>query len=152
MAHPFDEPQFAALWKCADEALQLRLRTQAVLKERSLSTFDGFGHLLDFVLPRDSNQIRQLADILHVSMGHLSNLRAGSLDPLNMPEESLVLLGRVTGLEYEAFRTLVLQDHGRFARLPIASSRAVTARTGSAKLDALPAVWERFAADEAGDL
>ena len=54
MTFTFDESRFRALWRNADEALQLRHRLEEVLKAHSVSSFDGLGHLLDAVLPKDS--------------------------------------------------------------------------------------------------
>jgi len=153
MTFTFDESRFRALWRNADEALQLRHRLQEVLKAQDVSSFDGLGHLLDAVLPQDPPSIARIAGALRLPSGHLERLRNSELDPLALPLEAMALLGRVIGLKPQTVAQLMQRDHSRFAPM----AQGVTARGASvddpdATLRALLEVWERLAADEAADL
>src|SRR5438045_1829647 len=127
MAPTFDEAKFRAMWRGADEALQLQERAREVLRGRAVSTFDGLGHLLDHVLPDEAARLERIAITLRIPLHHLERLRGSEVDPLGLPMEAVALLGRATGLDCDTLAALVRRDHERFA--PVAGDLA--ARGGS---------------------
>lgn len=153
MAPTFDEERFRVMWRGADEALRLRERADEVLLGRSVSSFDGLGHLLDHVLPDEITRLEQIAATLRIPRHHLERLRGSEVDPLTLPMEAVALLGCVTGLDCDTLAGLVRRDHERFAE----ATRDLTARGGRATeadetLVELRDAWSRLAADDASDL
>ncbi len=145
------EEAFHHLRRDADEVLRLQKRLLALLEQRSVLSFGGFGDLLDQVLPQDTDADLRIARALHLSEGALSRLRASQVDPTTVPAPSLARLARAIGLDWKSFATLVERDHARF----VPEQELLQARRAGVVLPLLKAcqaAWERESMDDASGL
>jgi hypothetical protein len=141
--------RFRMLMGQAGYVIDLRHQTEAVLAERSIRSFDGFGHLLDTVLGDDPACLTALAQTVNLSSNAIDQLRASALDPFSVSIEAVVYLGFVLGIELADFSRLIEIDHGRFAH----HAASVLDRSG----DTTPSdigqtvqeLWLRFEEDRA---
>jgi hypothetical protein len=114
-------------------------------------SFDGFGHYIDALLPDEPERMRAIARTVHLQFEHLRALRQSELDPTTMPSESLTLLGRLAGLEAEAFLTLVQRDHLRLAQPASARGDAQQEVAQDSRAELLRE-WSRWDEDSAADM
>lgn len=153
MVNTFDEARFRQLWRDGEEILRVRANAETLLHEEGIQSFDGLGHFLDRILPRDVEAIRRVAEAVRISTANLQRLRAGSLDPLMLPPEALAELGQATALDLAVFADLLRRDHQRFAsRQYDAVPRDGANTSGDSPLSALERAWKRGEADSAHDL
>lgn len=150
MSRGSGEEAFHELRRAVDEVLRLGRRLPAVLERRPVLSFDGFGDLLDHVLPRDQDAELRIARTLQLSEDVFSRLRAGQLDPAALPASPLALLARAMGLDWESFATLVERDHARFASEQ-ELVRTRRAGSGPSFLKAYQEAWKRDTMDDASE-
>ena len=145
------EEAFQDLRRDADEVLRLRNRLPTLLGDRAILSFDGFGDLLDHVLPQDQDAVLRIARALRLSEDALYRLRASQVDPAAVPAPPLALLARTMGLDWETFAALLERDRARFAP----EQELLQARRGGSApsfLHACQAAWDREAMDDASGL
>lgn len=144
------ESAFRALRHDADEVLRLRTRAAAVFARRRPTSFDGFGDLLDQVLPADAGAGSRIARAVKLREVQLAGLRASELDPASVPVDALTALARAMGLERDTFAVLLARDHARFAgERGLVEARALEEER--ALLGGVDAAWRRAEMDDASD-
>ena len=142
---------FDRVLRDVDEVLRLHKRMPAVLEERTALAFDGFGDLLDHVLPHDRETVLCISRALRISEELLLRLRAGQQDPVAIPAGPLAMVAQAIGIDWPTFAALVSRDHARFA-----TERELlqTRELGGFPpfLAACQAAWDREAMDDAAGL
>jgi hypothetical protein len=147
-----NEARFLALRRNADEAMQVSARARRLLSERSVDSFDGFGHFLDAILPDDPEKLEQIAALVNISPVHLERLRASRLDPLTLPDGPMVQLGQLAGIAEATFEQLIGQDHARFAEASQGVKSRLQDTPDTDRLSELRAAWREWSANEGSDL
>jgi hypothetical protein len=143
---------FDAVHGVALEVTKVRNCAASLLSERSIQSFDGFGHFLDAVLGDDPQAEEALARAVRVSRETIDQLRASAVDPFAISMQSVVYLGFLVGIKDEEFFRLIEVDHRRFAGY----GSSVFARDSQTTVDegaaALRAHWRRCEEDLATEL
>lgn len=144
---------FQKLREDAAELWSTTKRASAVLKVKSPRLFDGFGALLDEVLPTDGTAQDKIARALEVDPVILRRLRRQELDPFRAPSTALAALGQAFQLPLDVLKELVLRDHARFPMVSVsARGPGEPSITQDQFLSAVDSAWEREARDDAADL
>lgn len=142
-----NEATFQRMRRDLDEVLLLAARAAELLARRSADSLTGFAELLDEILPTEPALERRVARALHLQEEVLRKLRARCMDPYLLPNpEPLARIGRLIGLSWPVFETLLGRDHDVFA-----DGFFTAARGAGSKPEALAAfrsAWERIDRDD----
>lgn len=134
----------------ADELLRLAMKTE---KDPRLMEVPSFSDLLQGLLPRTESGQTHVAKALQMEPSDLAALQRGELDPFLFPQNPLVTLAQVAGLDLEQFKTMIGADHERLLRykapanglyVPISARATMGAEEVFAEVERL---WEQ--SDEA---
>jgi hypothetical protein len=141
------EVAFQRMRRDLDEVLLLPQRAAALLAQRTADSLTGFAELLDEILPTEPALERRVARALHLQEAALHKLRARLMDPFLLPNpEPLVRLGRLIGLSWPVFESLLGRDHEAFADGPSAAARGAGGKPDA--LATFEMAWEREDRDD----
>jgi len=141
-------PNFDRVLEESDEILHLQREARRILDSRPASEFEGFGRLLDVVLPREAIRQSRIARALELELSVLQRLRASQLDPFDVEPRPLAVLARSVHLDYQTFWCLALRDHERLASTRL-GVRSRSRRSQDDVESALRRAWERDTLDDA---
>lgn len=138
---------FRSVHECATELLRLEARARAAHAARAPDGYAGLSALLEALLPRDDAVEARVARGVGMTVGRLRAVRAGLVDPLVDPPESMVRLGIALGLTFDQFARLISQDRARL-RLGARGRFRLRERAPDVhavhRLQALGATWEAW--------